>query len=163
MRPGDGDMTTTEAPARPEDAELDYALFDADNHYYEPRDCFSRHIEAPFRDRAIRPVVRDDGREVLFFGDDELVFPTVKFDKCEPPGALREILRSAKYRTFEEARSDIGRRVIEGKSRLAIQKYLDQLRAQADIKWRNTELQRAYEQALAKRRQDAGVTPAPGA
>jgi parvulin-like peptidyl-prolyl isomerase len=66
-------------------------------------------------------------------------------------------------RTFEEARSDIGRRVIEGKSRLAMQKYLDQLRGQADIKWRNTELQRAYEQALAKRRQDSGVAAQPGA
>lgn len=66
-------------------------------------------------------------------------------------------------RTFEEARSDIGRRVIEGKSRAAMQKYLDQLRAQADIKWRNTELERAYNQALTKRRQQAGVTAAPAA
>ncbi|HET9191540.1 MAG TPA: peptidyl-prolyl cis-trans isomerase [Vicinamibacterales bacterium] len=65
-------------------------------------------------------------------------------------------------RTFEEARSDIGRRVIEGKSRAAMQKYLDQLRAQADIKWRNTELERAYNQALTKRRQQAGVAT-PGA
>jgi peptidyl-prolyl cis-trans isomerase SurA len=60
-------------------------------------------------------------------------------------------------RTFEEARGDIGRRVIDGKSRAALQKYLDQLRAQADIKWRNTELQRAYDLALAKRRQQTGV------
>ena len=66
-------------------------------------------------------------------------------------------------RTFEEARSDIGRRVIDGKSRLAMQKYLDQLRAQADIKWRNPELQRAYEQALAKRRQESAVAAPPGA
>jgi len=65
-------------------------------------------------------------------------------------------------RTFEEARNDIGRRVIEGKSRGAMQKYLDQLRAQADIKWRNTELERAYNQALTKRRQQAGVAT-PGA
>jgi peptidyl-prolyl cis-trans isomerase SurA len=65
-------------------------------------------------------------------------------------------------RTFEEARTDIGRRVIEGKSRAAMQKYLDQLRTQADIKWRNTELERAYNQALTKRRQQAGVA-APGA
>jgi peptidyl-prolyl cis-trans isomerase SurA len=66
-------------------------------------------------------------------------------------------------RTFEEARSDIGRRVIEGKSRAAMQKYLDELRAQADIKWRNAELQRAYDQALAKRRQQAGVAAPPAA
>jgi peptidyl-prolyl cis-trans isomerase SurA len=60
-------------------------------------------------------------------------------------------------RTFEEARNDIGRRVIEGKSRAAMQKYLDELRAQADIDWKNTELERAYNQALAKRREQAGV------
>ena len=61
-------------------------------------------------------------------------------------------------RTFEEARNDIGRRVIEGKSRAAMQKYLDQLRGQADIRWRNTELEKAYDLALARRRQQAGVT-----
>ena len=68
-----------------------------------------------------------------------------------------------KSRTFEEARNDIGRRVIEGKSRAALQTYLDELRAQADIKWRNTELERAYDQALTKRRQQAGVGAAPAA
>ena len=60
-------------------------------------------------------------------------------------------------RTFEEARGDIGRRVLESKSRPALQKYLDELRAQADIKWSNTELQRAYDQALVKRREAAGA------
>lgn len=84
---------------------LGYRLYDADNHYYEPRDCFTRHIESKFADRAIHPAVRD-GVEVLMFGDRQLVFPPVKFDKCEPPGALREILRSKKYGSFEEARSE---------------------------------------------------------
>ena len=32
------------------------------------------------------------------------------------------------------------------------EKYLDRLRAQATITWRNTELQKAYDTALAKRR-----------
>lgn len=68
-----------------------------------------------------------------------------------------------KGRTFEEARNDIGRRVIDGKGRAAMQKYLDELRAQADIKWRNDELKRAYDQALVKRRQQTGATPAPAA
>ena len=27
---------------------LGYRLFDADTHYYEPDDCFTRHIEARF-------------------------------------------------------------------------------------------------------------------
>ena len=49
--------------------DLGYRLFDSDNHYYEPRDCFSRYIEPRFRDKAIR-VVRDDaGRERVMVGD----------------------------------------------------------------------------------------------
>ena len=60
-----------------------------------------------------------------------------------------------KSRSFDEARNDIGRRVIERKGRVALQKYLDQLRAQARIDFRNTELQRAYNLALEKRRQQA--------
>jgi parvulin-like peptidyl-prolyl isomerase len=87
-------------------------------------------------------------------------------------GELAEIIRTTRgyqilkmesrtegrSRTFEEARSDIGRRVLDAKSRPALQKYLDQLRAQAVIKWGNAELQRAYDQALAKRREQAGTT-----
>ena len=92
-------------------------------------------------------------------------------------GELTEIIRTTrgyqilklesrsevKGRTFEEARNDIGRRVIDGKGRAAMQKYLDELRTQADIKWRNDELKRAYDQALAKRRQQTGAAPAPAA
>ena len=36
-----------------------------------------------------------------------------------------------------------------------LQKYLDRLRDQATITWRNDELKKAYEQALAARRQRA--------
>ncbi len=32
---------------------MDYQLIDADEHYYEPDDCFSRHIEARFKDQTI--------------------------------------------------------------------------------------------------------------
>jgi parvulin-like peptidyl-prolyl isomerase len=69
-----------------------------------------------------------------------------------------------KIRTFEEARSAITERVVEAKRRVALLKYLDGLRAQADIRWRNTELERAYTQALAKRRADVASEAAkPGA
>ena len=33
----------------------DYLLFDADNHYYETPDCFSRHIESAYADRPSGP------------------------------------------------------------------------------------------------------------
>ena len=28
-------------------------IFDADNHYYEPRDAFSRHLDPRYADRAV--------------------------------------------------------------------------------------------------------------
>ena len=68
-----------------------------------------------------------------------------------------------KSRSFEDARNDIARRVIEGKGRAALQKYLDQLRGQARIDWKNAELQRAYDLALARRRQQAGLAEKPAA
>jgi parvulin-like peptidyl-prolyl isomerase len=61
----------------------------------------------------------------------------------------------AKLRSFEEARGDIGNRIGEQKLRGEREKYLDRLRAQATITWRNTELEKAYETALAKRREAA--------
>lgn len=66
-----------------------------------------------------------------------------------------------KIRTYDEARDDIANRVAETKRKAELEKYLDRLREQASITWRNDELKRAYEQALTKRRQ-AAATPAAG-
>lgn len=54
-------------------------------------------------------------------------------------------------RTFEDARDDISNKVGEEKMRGERMKYLEKLRAQASITWRNDELKKAYEQALAAR------------
>jgi parvulin-like peptidyl-prolyl isomerase len=56
-----------------------------------------------------------------------------------------------KIRTFDEARSDISNKVGENKMMGERLKYLERLRAQATITWRNDELKRAYEVALAAR------------
>jgi parvulin-like peptidyl-prolyl isomerase len=56
-----------------------------------------------------------------------------------------------KIRTFDEARSDISNKVGESKMTGERMKYLERLRAQATITWRNDELKKAYEQALAAR------------
>ncbi len=74
---------------------LHYRLFDADNHYYETRDAFTRHIEPRFRDKAIR-VVRDaDGRDVVMVGERPFTFLTeLNFDTTVKPGSLREMLRT---------------------------------------------------------------------
>lgn len=59
----------------------------------------------------------------------------------------------AKLRSFEEARGDIGNRIGEQKLRGEREKYIERLRAQATITWRNEELRKAYESALAKRKE----------
>ena len=56
-----------------------------------------------------------------------------------------------KVRTFDEARSDISNKVGESKMTGERLKYLERLRAQATITWRNDELKKAYEQALVAR------------
>jgi len=84
---------------------VDYWLFDADNHYYEPRDCFTRHIEARFADKAVRPRIDDSGEEALYFGSDRLEMAPVKFDKTEPPGSLKDIMRNKELTSFKGARS----------------------------------------------------------
>ena len=70
-----------------------------------------------------------------------------------------------KIRTYDEARGDIADQVAETKRRAELEKYLDRLRSQATITWRNAELEKAYDQALAKRRQaaeSAAAAPAAG-
>jgi peptidyl-prolyl cis-trans isomerase SurA len=61
----------------------------------------------------------------------------------------------SKVKTFEEARGDIGNRIGEQKLKGERERYLDRLREQATITFRNSELQKAYDTALARRRQQS--------
>jgi peptidyl-prolyl cis-trans isomerase SurA len=78
-----------------------------------------------------------------------------------------ETRTETRVKTFEQARAEISSRVAEQKRQVELLKYLDQLRQQATVTWRNDELKQAYEQALEKRRKQQGVTapaaPAPAA
>jgi len=56
-----------------------------------------------------------------------------------------------KVKTFDEAHGDISDKIAEQKRRGETQKYLEKLRSQATITWRNDELKKAYQQALAER------------
>jgi len=74
--------------------ELTFGLFDADSHYYEPRDCFTRYIEPEYRDRAVRTVV-DRGNEIVMIGDRRFTFLKAPFrDAWAPPGSLRTMLKA---------------------------------------------------------------------
>jgi predicted TIM-barrel fold metal-dependent hydrolase len=74
-------------------SELDYLLFDADSHYYETPDCFSRHIEAAHAAGAVTASRTADGRWSVRVGDRPYDFMDVKFDKTNPPGSMHALLR----------------------------------------------------------------------
>lgn len=81
------------------------------------------------------------------------------------PGEITEIIRSSQgfqffkleartedsQLTFEQARPQIAEAIGNEKRVTELDEYLDGLRAQAIIEWKNDELQRAYEQGLALR------------
>jgi predicted TIM-barrel fold metal-dependent hydrolase len=72
---------------------LGYKLVDADHHYYEPYDCFTRFIEPEFADRVINVRVDDKGRGKLFFGDRQFRYMRViQTDYIGAPGSMRSML-----------------------------------------------------------------------
>ena len=66
---------------------MDYQLVDADNHYYEAEDCFTRHGDEEVK-RFVKWVA-DGKRRHLLFGD---VMPTMvpnpTFNPITRPGAF---------------------------------------------------------------------------
>jgi hypothetical protein len=49
---------------------------------------------------------------------------------------------------FEQAREQISDRVFTGKRKEQLQKYLEKMRTQAIIEWKNEDIKRAYEEGL---------------
>jgi peptidyl-prolyl cis-trans isomerase SurA len=56
---------------------------------------------------------------------------------------------------FDEARDKISERVFTDKRKAEYQKYLEKLRAQAIIEWKNPEIKKAFDEGL---KQQAGLT-----
>jgi predicted TIM-barrel fold metal-dependent hydrolase len=72
---------------------LPYRTIDADNHYYETRDAFTRHIEREYADRTLRVEADADGNDCMLIDNRPYVFSDPKFDKTNPPGSLLANLR----------------------------------------------------------------------
>lgn len=69
---------------------------DADNHYYEPDDCFSRHIEARFKKRTMWIDRAKPGPGRMYIGDERCEFFSVgAADSVGAPGIMKEFLRGA--------------------------------------------------------------------
>lgn len=75
-------------------SKLDYPMYDADNHYYEPDDCFTRHVEAKYKPRTVWVDRANNGR--VYVGSERCHFFSVGVgDSVGPPGIMKEFLRGA--------------------------------------------------------------------
>src|SRR5262249_34549359 len=64
---------------------------------------------------------------------------------------------SAETMPFAQAREDISNRVFTTKRQDEFQKYLEKLRAQAIIEWKNQDLKKAYDTGLAQAKAGPGA------
>ncbi len=71
-----------------------FGIFDADNHYYEPRDAFARHLDPRFADRAVKVVTDASGKDTIFVAGRKHHFTPPTFERVPPPGRLEEMMRS---------------------------------------------------------------------
>ncbi|HTZ09313.1 MAG TPA: amidohydrolase family protein [Acidimicrobiales bacterium] len=71
---------------------LDFPVFDSDNHMYETKDAFTRHLPAPYRD-AIRYVEIDGRTKIMVRGQVSEYIPNPTFDVVARPGAQEEYFR----------------------------------------------------------------------
>ena len=75
--------------------ELDYWIHDADNHYYEPDDCCTRHIEAKYKDKTYWLDRKEEGVPArMYLGDERCAFFSVGAgDSVGPPGIMKAFLK----------------------------------------------------------------------
>ena len=74
-------------------AHLDFLAFDADNHYYEAEDAFTRHIDPKLRRRAMQWGELNGRKTLLVAGKVNRFIPNPTFDPVAKPGCLDEYFR----------------------------------------------------------------------
>jgi predicted TIM-barrel fold metal-dependent hydrolase len=66
---------------------------DADNHFYEALDAFTRHLDPKFRQRGVRPVQEGKRVQMLIGGKLNHFIPNPTFDPIIVPGCLDPLFR----------------------------------------------------------------------
>ena len=61
-----------------------------------------------------------------------------------------ESMTAPETQSFEQAKQEISNRVFTDKRKAEFDKYLDKLRAEAIIEWKNADVKKAYEEGLKK-------------
>ena len=85
--------TTLAVPERMIMGNLGYKAIDVDNHYYEPLDAFTRHLDKKFRRRGVQ--IFSDGRHTQAIIGDRVnrFIPNPTFDPIIVPGCLDLLFR----------------------------------------------------------------------
>src|SRR5438270_7936989 len=72
---------------------VDYTCFDADNHYYEATDAFTRYIEPEMAKRCMQWAEIEGKTRLLVGGKLNRFIPNPTFDPVARPGSLDEYFR----------------------------------------------------------------------
>ena len=73
--------------------DVEFGLFDSDNHYYEALDAFTRHLEPGFAKRTMQWAEIGGRTRLLVGGRINRFIPNPTFDPVSKPGALDEYFR----------------------------------------------------------------------
>ncbi|MEX5712019.1 amidohydrolase family protein [Parafrankia sp. FMc6] len=73
--------------------DLDFDPIDADNHYYEPLDAFTRHLDRRFNQRGVQVVSEGRRTRILIGGRINQFIPNPTFDPIIVPGCLDSLFR----------------------------------------------------------------------
>ena len=73
--------------------QLDFRAFDADNHYYEAEDAFTRHMDPKLARRAMQWADVNGRKTLLVAGKVNRFIPNPTFDPVAKPGCLDEYFR----------------------------------------------------------------------
>lgn len=74
-------------------SELGFRPFDADHHYYEAEDAFTRHIDPAMAKRCMQWATVDGKRRLLVAGKVNKFIPNPTFDPIAKPGSLEDYFR----------------------------------------------------------------------
>lgn len=75
------------------DSNRDVKPIDADNHYYETLDAFTRHLDKKYRDRGVKAVHSGTHVELLMGGTVNRFIPNPTFDPIIVPGCMDPLFR----------------------------------------------------------------------
>jgi predicted TIM-barrel fold metal-dependent hydrolase len=74
-------------------ADLPFRAFDADNHYYEAEDAFTRHVDPQMRKRCMQWADVEGKKRLLVGGKINKFIPNPTFDPIAHPGSLEDYFR----------------------------------------------------------------------